>query len=257
MWARFGRSLHVHLMILWCGDHDLRLLRPMLLLTNADDYVRAAFYLCSSPGHEGSKSIWRLGVRPDLSIRPGQTCLIYIYVFFLNNYILIPSHSDSFLFHFEYNFCQERVDLRQDTWWRAKTRTYSKVVNINPSYPQLLYHRLSKAPSFLDRKLTQRKRRSGTCIGLVAIFLLEVQNVLYRHMSSCVHYTHICVYIIYTHTITYIYINNYIMDYTRYCKSTCRWHCGNGAQLDSFYAALGGCFLGVWGIFRFETETQH
>ena len=84
MWARFGRSLHVHLMALWCGDHDLRLLRPMLLLTNADDYVRAAFDLCSSPGHEGSKSIWRLGVRPDLSIRPGQTCLIYIYICFFN-----------------------------------------------------------------------------------------------------------------------------------------------------------------------------
>ena len=132
----------------------------------------------------------------------------FIYVFFLkNNYILIPSHSDSFLFHFEYNFCQERVDLRQDTWWRAKTRTYSKVVNINPSYPQLLYHRLSKAPSFLDRKLTQRKRRSGTCIGLVAIFLLEVQNVLYRHMSSCVHYTHthMCVYNIYTYNHIHIY----------------------------------------------------
>ena len=156
---------------------------------------------------------WRLEVdlapgcapRSEHSTGPNLFDLYICFFFLLNNYILIPSHSDSFLFHFEYNFCQERVDLRQDTWWRAKTRTYSKVVNINPSYPQLLYHRLSKAPSFLDRKLTQRKRRSGTCIGLVAIFLLEVQNVLYRHMSSCVHYTHICVYIIYTHTITYIY----------------------------------------------------
>ena len=208
MWARFGRSLHVHLMILWCGDHDLRLLRPMLLLTTC-------WRLCQSCVWSLQLARpWRLEVdlAPGCAPRSEHSTGPNLFDLYIYSNILIPSHSDSFLFHFEYNFCQERVDLRQDTWWRAKTRTYSKVVNIHPSYPQLLYHRLSKAPSFPDRKLTQRKRRSGTCISLVAILLLEVQNVLYRHMSSCVHYTHICVYNIYIYIqyilCTYIHIHN-------------------------------------------------
>ena len=99
MWARFGRSLHLHPMILWRGDHDLRWSKTPKTDAFVDDCVRAVFDLCSSPGHEGSKSIWRLGVRPDLSIRPGQTRLIYFdFVSFW-----------FFSFSLEYNFCQESV----------------------------------------------------------------------------------------------------------------------------------------------------